>query len=63
MSHWLARSPLQDFSDVTLADEESALEFTNVTLAREDDHPGVHCHYLTQTEVASLFIRLILTKK
>ena len=42
MSHWLARSPPQDFSDMTLADEESALEFTEVTLAREDDRPGVH---------------------
>ena len=34
MSHWLARSPSRDFSDVTLA--------------REDDCPGVHCHYLTR---------------
>ena len=60
MSHWLARSPLQDFSDVTLADEESALEFTDVTLAREDDHPGVH-HPDRRLEF--YFIRLILTKK
>ena len=62
MSHWLARSPPRDFFDVTLADEESALEFTDVTLAREDDRRGVLRHYQTQTEVAS-FIRLILTKE
>ena len=54
MSHWLARSPPRDFFDVTLADEESALEFTDVTLAREDDRRRVHRHYHTQTEVASL---------
>ena len=48
VSHWLARSPPRDFFDVALADEESALEFTDVTLAREDDRPGVHRHYLTR---------------
>ena len=41
MSHWLARSPPLDFSDVTLAFEESAFELLDVTLAREDDRPGV----------------------
>ena len=48
---------------MTLAYEESALQFTDVTLAREDDRPGVHRHYQTQTEVASYHIRLILTTK
>ena len=54
VSHWLARSPPRDFLDVTLADEESASEFPDVTLAREDDRRGVHRHYQTQTKVASL---------
>ena len=52
MSHWLARSPPKDFSDVTLAYEESAFEFLDVTLAREDNHPGV---LPDQTEDASFF--------
>ena len=57
MSHWLTRSPPWDFSDVTLAYEESASDFSDVTLAFEesalelfdvalaweDDRPGVHC--------------------
>ena len=34
-------SSAQDFSDVTLAYEESAFEFIDVTLAREDDRLGV----------------------
>ena len=63
VSHWLTRSLPRDFFDVTLADEESALEFTDVTLAREDDRRGVYHHYQTQTEVASYRIRLISTKK
>ena len=56
MLHWLARSPPQDFSDVTLADEESTLEFTDVTLAREDDCPGVHRHYLTRQKVRVTYL-------
>ena len=34
-------SSAQDFIDVTLAYKESALEFSDVPLAREDDHLGV----------------------
>ena len=41
MSHWLARSLPWDFSDVTLAFEESAFELLDVTLAWEDDRLGV----------------------
>ena len=37
VSHWLARSLPIDFFDVTFAYEESAFEFLDVTLAREDD--------------------------
>ena len=39
--HWYARSPPLDFSDVTLALEESAFKLLDVTLAREDDRLGV----------------------
>ena len=56
MLNWLARSPPWDFSDVTFAYEESALESFDVTLAQEDDRPGVHRHYLTQTEDASFYL-------
>ena len=42
MSHWHTRSPPKDFFDVTFAYEESAFEFLDVTLAREDDRLGVH---------------------
>ena len=58
MSHWFARSPPLDFSDVTLAFEESAFELLDVTLAREDDRTGVPDH----TEDTSLPIRLIFEK-
>ena len=52
MSHWLARSLPWDFSDVTLAFEESAFKLLDVTLAREDDRPGVP----DQTEAASFYV-------
>ena len=43
---------------MTLPLEESAFELLDVTLAREDDRPGVPDH----TEDASLTIRLIFEK-
>ena len=49
-----------DFTDVTLAFEESAFELLDVTLAREDDRPGVH---RPDRRREFYFIRLILTKK
>ena len=53
-------SSAQDFIDVPLAYEESAFKFLEVTLTREDDHPGV---LPDPAEVASSFYRLTLTKQ
>ena len=52
-------SSAQDFSDVTLAYEESAFEFLDVTLAREDDRLGV---LLPDPDRRCEFILFILTK-
>ena len=45
---------------MSLAYEESAFEFLEVTLAGEDDRPGV---LPDPAEVASSFYRLTLTKQ
>ena len=57
-SKMLPRST-QDFSDLPLAYKESAFEFLDVTLAREDDRLGV---LLPDPDRRCEFILFILTK-
>ena len=58
-SHWPARSPPLDFSDVPLAGEETASKLLDVTLAREDDRPRVP----DQAEDSRSPIHLLLRNK